>query len=127
MTSSRGASGSADSGTNRSVPTSASAAKTTLTPKIDRHERPVSSAPETSSPKIAAPPATAAQMLTALVRFAGGNVPVIVDNVAGITSAAPKPITPRNPISSVAESAVIATADPTPKITSPAISATRRP
>ena len=66
-------------------------------------------------------------MLTARPRSAGGNVPVIVDSVAGITSAAPRPRIARSAISSVADEAVIATADPAPKITRPTISATRRP
>jgi len=66
-------------------------------------------------------------MLTALVRCAGGKVPVIVDRVAGMTSAAPRPRTARRPISSVALVAVMATADPAPKIASPASSARRRP
>jgi hypothetical protein len=66
-------------------------------------------------------------MLTARARSVDGNVPVIVDSVAGITSAAPRPRTARSAISSVADEEVIATADPAPKITRPAISATRRP
>jgi hypothetical protein len=70
-----------------------------LRPKIDRHESPASSAPEATSLRTAAPPATAAQTLTARVRFARGNVPVIVDSVAGITSAAPRPRTARSAIS----------------------------
>jgi hypothetical protein len=61
------------------------------------------------------------------VRCSLENVPVIVDKVAGMTSAAPKPITARSPISSPAEVAVMATAEPAPKIVSPAISARRRP
>ena len=80
-----------------------------------------------SRPKTAAPPATAAQMLTARVRCSLAKVPVMVDRVAGMTSAAPRPRTARRPISSVAEWAVMATADPAPKIDRPAISARRRP
>jgi hypothetical protein len=51
----------------------------------------------------------------------------MVDSVAGMTSAAPRPRTARRTISSAAECAVIATADPAPKINRPAISARRRP
>ena len=78
-------------------------------------------------PSTAVPPATAAQTLTARVRCGPGKVPVMVDSVAGMTSAAPRPRTARRTISSAAECAVIATADPAPKIDSPAISARRRP
>ena len=123
----RGASGSADSGTNRTVPISASPARITFNPKIERHEKTVSRVPEASRPRIAAPPATAAQTLTARVRCAAGNVLVIVDSVAGITSAAPSPSNARSTISSDGSPAVIAIADPPPKIASPAISAERRP
>ena len=80
-----------------------------------------------SRPSTALPPATAAQTLTARVRRSGGNVPVMVDSVAGMTSDAPSPRIPRRTISSPAEPAVIATAEPTPKMPRPAISAVRRP
>ena len=76
---------------------------------------------------MALPPATAAQTDTALVRCASGKVPVIVDRVAGITNAAPSPITARRTTSSVGPDAVIASAEPTPKTASPSINASRRP
>ena len=103
------------------------AASTTFRPKIERHEKAASSGPETSSPSIAAPPATAAQTLTARVRCSGGNVPVIVDSVAGMTSAAPRPSDRAQRDQLGGELAVIAIADPAPKISNPMISATRRP
>lgn len=83
--------------------------------------------PETSIPRTAAPPATAAQTLTARVRCWLAKVPVMVDRVAGMTSAAPRPITARRPISSPADAAVMATAEAAPKTARPAISASRRP
>jgi hypothetical protein len=126
-TSSRGASGSADSGTNRSVPASATAASNTLSPKIERHEKTASRRPEASRPRMPAPPPTADQTLTARVRSEAGNVLVIVESVAGMTSAAPRPRTARSAISSVAEVAAIATAEPVPKMTRPTIKAIRRP
>ncbi len=52
---------------------------------------------------------------------------MIVDSVAGITSAAPSPSTPRNPINAPALDVNGAAADPAPKIASPASSARRRP
>ncbi len=76
---------------------------------------------------MALPPATAAQIPTALVRSAGGNVPVMVDNVAGITKAAPSPMRPRRTISSLAEETAMAAADAAPKTTRPPMSALRRP
>jgi hypothetical protein len=109
------------------VPAIAIPASTTLTAKADRQENHCSSVPVASRPSRALPPATAAHTLTARVRAAGGNVPVIVDSVAGMTSAAPRPIRPRRKISSLAEEAVIATAEAPPKMASPAISARRRP
>ncbi len=98
-----------------------------MRPNTDCQDQRSSRPPVASSPTTAAPPATAAHTLTAFVRCASGTVLVIVESVAGITSAAPMPSTPRSAISSVAERAVIAAADPRPKIASPAISARRRP
>ncbi len=69
-------------------------------------------APEAIRPRRALPPATPAHTLTAWVRRSAGNVVVIVDKVAGMTSDAPSPNNPRNRISSVAEVAVMATAEP---------------
>ena len=106
----RGASGSADSGTNLNTPIRATPPSTTLRPNTDCHSQNSSKAPDTSRPRIAAPPATAAHTLTALTRSDSGNVPVIVESVAGITRAAPMPITARRPISSFGPPAVIATA-----------------
>jgi hypothetical protein len=79
-----------------------------------------------SSPSTAPPPATAAQIPTARVRCAAGNVPVIVDSVAGITSAAPSPISPRSTISASADETAIAAADAAPKTNIPAMSIRRR-
>ena len=98
-TSSWGASLSADSGTNRRVPTIAIAASTTLSAKTDCHDQTSSSSPVISRPAMALPPATPAQTPTARVRCCGGKVPVMVERVAGITSAAPRPSTPRSAMS----------------------------
>jgi hypothetical protein len=123
----RRVSGSADSGTKRMVPAMAAAARMTFSANTDGHDQTCRTVPETSRPSTAAPPATAAQTLTARVRCSLAKVPVMVERVAGITSAAPRPITARRPISSPAELAVMATADAAPKIDRPAISAHRRP
>jgi hypothetical protein len=122
-----GASGCEDSGTKRAVPTSATTARTTLTAKAALQEKKCRRIPEQRSPKMALPPATAAQIPTAFVRSAGGKVPVIVDKVAGITKAAPSPIRPRRKISSLGEDTAIAAADAAPKTMRPPMSALRRP
>jgi hypothetical protein len=127
LTSRRGAWGSADSGTKRMVPTMAMAARATLSPNTDRHDHSSRRAPAASSPSTAPPPATAAQMLTARVRCSPAKVPVMVDRVAGMTSAAPRPRTARRPISSLGVLAAMATAEVAPKIDRPAISVSRRP
>ena len=126
-TSSFGASESADSGTTFRVPAMAMTASTTLRAKTERQSQNSSSVPEATTPSTALAPATPAQMLTALVRSVAAKVPVIVDRVAGITSAAPTPSRARSAISSCAPLAVIATAEATVKIPSPASSIRRRP
>ena len=103
------------------------AASTTFSPKTDCQCHTSSRIPEVSRPRIALPPATAAQTLTARVRSSRGNVLVIVERVAGITSDAPRPSTPRSTISSFAELAVMASADAPPKIESPTSNILRRP
>jgi hypothetical protein len=52
---------------------------------------------------------------------------VIVDNVAGITSAAPSPSTPRMAISQPGPLTDIAAMEPAPNTAKPATSARRRP
>ena len=76
---------------------------------------------------MALPPATPAQAPTARRRCSGGKVLVIVDNVAGMTSAAPTPRRPRRTISDVGPLTVMAAAEAPPKTTRPAIRARRRP
>jgi len=80
-----------------------------------------------SRPSRALAPATAAHTETARVRSAAGKVAVMVDSVAGMTRAAPRPMTPRRKISSFADEAVMATPEAAPKMTSPAIRTRRRP
>ena len=119
--------GSADSGTNRRVPTRATPASTTFSPNTDGHDQTSSSSPEVEQPEDGGAAGDRGPDADRPGALLGGKVPVIVDSVAGMTSAAPRPRTARRAISSVAESAVIATADPPPKIASPASSASRRP
>src|SRR4029079_18785152 len=87
-TSRGGASGTAAYGTKPHTPIAAAAASTTLTANTDCQPQNSSSMPDTSRPRIAAPPATAAQTPTARTRWASGKVDVMVDSVAGMTRAA---------------------------------------
>ena len=100
--SSWGAFWSADSVTNRIAPVMDTIANPTLSPNTARHDHTSSSKPDASNPTTALAPATPAQTLTARRRCCAGKVPVIVDSVAGMTSAAPAPSRPRSTISSVA-------------------------
>ncbi len=72
-------------------------------------------------------PATPAQAPTARARCSSGKVLVIVDSVAGITNAAPRPSTPRNAINQPGSDTAIAASEPPPKMTRPVTSARRRP
>src|SRR4029079_10118318 len=98
-----------------------------FTAKTARHDHHSSTRPEVRRPRIAEAPATPAQAPTALARCAAGKVEVIVESVAGITSAAPTPRRARIAISQEASAWVIAAAEPTPKIARPASSVLRRP
>ena len=102
-------------------------ARATLSPNTDRHDQNSRRTPEVSSPSTALAPATPAHIPTARVRSAEGKVLVIVDRVAGMTRAAPRPITPRRRINSLAEPAVIATPEAAPKMASPISKVARRP
>src|SRR5450755_327699 len=101
-------------------------ARTTLSPNTDRHDQNSRSTPEVSSPSTALAPATPAHIPTARVLSAEGKVLVIVDRVAGMTRAAPRPITPRRRINVLAEPAVIAAPEAAPKTTRPINNVIRR-
>ncbi len=125
--SSFGASVSADSGMTRRVATIATTASATFSPNTARQDQNSSRRPDASSPRIALAPATPAQAPTAFSRCSRGKVLVMVDSVAGMTSAAPIPSTPRMAISQFGSVTVIAATDPAPKMPRPASSARRRP
>ncbi len=63
----------------------------------------------------------------ALARSLAGNTAVRIDSVAGITNAAPTPITARAAISVAESPDTAAHADPAAKMTRPASRALRRP
>ena len=75
----------------RRVATMAATARATLSPNTARQDQTSSRTPEASRPRIALAPATPAQAPTARDRCSRGKVLVIVDRVAGMTSAAPTP------------------------------------
>ena len=102
-------------------------ASTTFSANTDRHDHASSTTPEASRPTMALAPATPAQAPTARVFCSGGKVLVMVDSVAGMTSAAPTPRTPRMAINQVGSLTVMAATEPAPKITRPASRARRRP
>ncbi len=114
-------------GTTSSAPTSAIAARVTLSAKNEFQLNHSRSRPAAKSPITAPPPATPTQMPTALPRSSGGNEVVMTDRVVGITKAAPTPMAARRAMShpgSVTKNAAAAAA---PKMTSPIIRVPRRP
>ena len=79
-------------------------------------------------PPIATPtPAKPAQIAIARGRSFGGNTCARIDNVAGITNAAPTPITARAPMIAADELETTANNDAAPNTISPPLSASRRP
>jgi len=88
-----------DSGISSRVPTRPTATIGTFTRKTAFQEKFSSSAPPTIGPRTMPTPETAAHVAMARGRSASENRFVIRDSVAGISSAPPRPITPRMAIS----------------------------
>ena len=78
-------------------------------------------------PSATAMPATPAQMAMARARSRGGNTLASSDSVAGITRAAPTPITARQAMSWLGVSDSAAASDPAPNTSRPMLSAPLRP
>src|SRR5919198_1189046 len=116
---SRTGSSAREPGTNASVPASASTASATLSEKKELQENHWRSRPDAKRPRTAPPPAPPTS--------SGGKEVVITDNVVGITSAAPTPITARAAISADGLETNTAAPAAAPKTTSPATSTPRRP
>jgi hypothetical protein len=114
-------------GTTATVAASAIAAKGTLIQNAEDHEKWSSSRPPSVGPATTAMPAIADQIPIAAGRSAGANTSERIDSVAGMTSAAPTPITARKAINSAAEPASAAAAEPAPNSTSPSMRPRRRP
>ncbi|SKX83937.1 Uncharacterised protein [Mycobacteroides abscessus subsp. abscessus] len=95
--------------------------------KIECHEKNSSRTPVTKNPAIAPAPATAAQMLTAILRLSAGTPEVISDSVVGMMSAAATPARIRVQINWVGSVVQIASSEATEKTTRPTIRTSRRP
>ncbi len=87
------------SGMMRNVSTRAITPNGRLTKKIQRQSNAVTSRPPRVGPAIVATPATAPQTPNAAPRRSGGKVLVMMVRVCGMSMAAPRPWTARNPIS----------------------------
>ena len=125
--SSRWRPGSAVSGTISSTPASASATSGTLIRNTLPHQKCDSSRPPRVGPITMPTPATADQAAMACGRSRGGNTEFRMDSVAGITNAAPRPITTRAAISVPVPEANAAAALPRANTASPPTSERRRP
>jgi hypothetical protein len=99
----------------------------TLTSRVEPHQKPSSSPPVRIGPMEAPAPANPAHTAIARGRSCGGKIDVIIDSVAGITKAAPMPMTARLAITCVASLASPPSSAPRPNTTSPPTSARRRP
>ena len=83
--------------------------------------------PPTRGPIASASADTPAQIPIAVPRWRGGNVAVMIDNVAGFISAAPTPCTVRAAIREAAPPASPHQREAPVKMTSPAMKMLRRP
>src|SRR5918992_538854 len=106
---------------------SAATANGTLTRKTDDQSNHWSSSPPVSGPSPIPTAASAAQMPIALPRSSPTKRLAMIERVAGMIIAAPTPIAARTAITSPAESATSAPRLASPKIDTPAWSASLRP
>ena len=125
--SSRWPAGSAVSGTVSSTPASATATSGTLIRKTLPHQKWVSSRPPRVGPITMPTPVTADQAAMAWGRSRGGNTELMIDSVAGITNAAPRPITTRATISMLVPPANAASVLPGANTVRPPSRERRRP
>src|SRR5271156_2365961 len=119
-TSTRGADGSREVGTNRIPPMIATAATGTLTMKIEPQEKCSRSQPPVIGPTATPTPTMAAHSPIALARFTGSaKMLVINESVVGKITAAPMPIAARAAMRESAEFTCAATAEVAAKTASP--------
>src|SRR6478609_2250250 len=116
-----------DLGMRKKPATSAITTTATLIRKIEPHQKCSSSAPLTTPPMATPTPAKPAQIAIARGRSLGGNTWARIDSVAGITNAAPTPITARAPITALDVLDNAANSDAAPNTIRPPLSASRRP
>src|SRR5664280_2338111 len=113
--------GSRESGTSHSAATSPSRTTGTLTRKIDPHQKWASSQPPAIGPMAIPKPVVPDQMPMARSWSSGSRkTSVMMDRVAGMMQAAPRPIAARAQSSAFGDVENAEAADPAPKITSPA-------
>jgi hypothetical protein len=125
--SSRGESGSRDSGTSQAAPTRQAAATGRLIRKMLFQLKCSSRNPPEIGPTAMPSPETAAHTAIALGRSLDGKMFVRIESVVGMIPAAPRPITARDAISALALSEIEARKEPMPNVTRPATSAFLRP
>src|ERR1700752_5303938 len=127
-TSTGGAAGGGEDGTNSMPPTIATAATGTLTMNTEPHEKCSNSQPPEIGPAATPTTTIADHSPIALARFTGSvKMLVINDSVVGKITAAPTPIAARAAIRPSAVFTCAATADMIAKRARPALSQPRRP
>lgn len=119
--------GSLESGTRISIAISAMITTGTLTRKIEPHQKCSRSSPPVIGPIAMPRPTLPAQMPMALGCSSRSKTFIRTARVAGITKAAPKPITARQAMSSPGDPDMAAKAEPIPKSTMPRSSIFLRP
>ena len=99
----------------------------TSQPQAGTNHHPVTNRPVSRGPSAAPPPAKPDHTAMARGRSAGGKISTISDSVAGMTKAAPSPMTARAARITAAEEASPPASAPSPKTPSPASRAPLRP
>ena len=123
----RASSGSFDFGTRNQPPTKATAMTGRLMRNTDPNQKCVRRKPLASGPNAPATPVVAAQIAIALARSPAGKTFTRIDSVDGMISAAPRPMTARQPMICQVSVAWEANAAATKKVASPSCSAPLRP
>jgi hypothetical protein len=120
-------SGSRDVGEKNATAASTASTTGTLASTAEPHQKRSSSAPDTIGPRAPPAPAKPAHMAIALRRSWGGKIVAISDMVAGMTKAAPMPVTTRPAMTWVELVPMPATTAPAANTTRPNMSACLRP
>ena len=118
---------STERGTSARVPTTARAARPTLSPKNEFQSKNSSRIPVPNRPRMAPPPATPTHTPMARGRSASGNEVVITERVVGMIAAAPTPMNARITMSRVGSVVSIPKPAAVPKTTRPISRSPLRP